>query len=186
MSQNVNSINKEIKISKNEESLSKNNKISNNNIYNNITYQNKSIKNKNNFFFNDNSSSNNSISLKEENILIKILEEKKNEDSFSQISKIFKQKDFNYSKIHDNVLYNTKENNFIYNIIIKNNSNRIKNISNKINSMKSPYEISTKDTNGSFLNNNNNKKEKNSRNDNKKEFDEVKFSCCCLNNKIKL
>ncbi len=183
MSQNVNSINKEIKISKNEESLSKKNKISNNNINNNIIYQNKSKKNKNNVFLNDTSSIKNSISLKEENILIKMLEEKNNENSFSQISKIFNQKDLNYSKIHDKILYNKNENNFIYNIIIKNNSNRIKNISNKINSMKNPYEISTKDTNCSVLYNNNKKNEKNN---NKKEFDDVKFSCCCFNNKIKL
>jgi hypothetical protein len=183
MSQNVNSINKEIKISKNEESLPKKNKISNNNINNNIIYQNKSKKNKNNVFLNDTSSIKNSISLKEENILIKMLEEKNNENSFSQISKIFNQKDLNYSKIHDKILYNKNENNFIYNIIIKNNSNRIKNISNKINSMKNPYEISTKDTNCSVLYNNNKKNEKNN---NKKEFDDVKFSCCCFNNKIKL
>ena len=183
MSQNVNSINREIKIPKCEESLPKKNKISNNNINNNITYQIKSKKNKSNFFLNDTSSIKNSTSLKEENILIKILEEKKSENSFSQISKIFNQNDLNYSKIHDKILYNKNENNFIYNITIKNNSNRIKNISNKINSMKSPYEISTKDTNGSVLYNNNNKNEKNN---NKKEFDEVKLSCCCFNNKIKL
>ena len=119
---------------------------------------------------------NNSLTVDEENVIIKIIENKQNNSSISKICEFFNQSNQNFSKIHNKKLYNEDEDNFIFNNIIKNNKMRINNISKKLNSMKNPDEISTKE---SFLSGYINNKNVKSRNIQKNNLnDEVKLSCC--------
>ena len=119
---------------------------------------------------------NNSLTVDEENVIIKIIENKQNNSSISKICEFFNQSNQNFSKIHNKKLYNEDEDNFIFNNIIKNNKMRINNISKKLNSMKNPDEISTKE---SFLSDYINNKNVKSRNIQKNNLnDEVKLSCC--------
>ena len=89
---------------------------------------------------------NNSMTADEENIIVKIIENNHNNSSLSKINDYFNQSNLNYSKIHHKKLYNDNKDNFIFNTIIMNNKTRINNISEKLNSMKNPNEISTKES----------------------------------------
>jgi len=118
---------------------------------------------------------NNSMTADEENIIVKIIENNHNNSSLSKINDYFNQSNLNYSKIHHKKLYNDNKDNFIFNTIIMNNKTRINNISEKLNSMKNPNEISTKESSLYGYINNKNIKSRNSKN----KFDEkVKLSCC--------
>ena len=118
---------------------------------------------------------NNSMTVDEENIIVKIIENNHNNSSLSKINDYFNQSNLNYSKIHHKKLYNDNKDNFIFNTIIMNNKTRINNISEKLNSMKNPNEISTKESSLYGYINNKNIKSRNSKN----KFDEkVKLSCC--------
>ena len=115
---------------------------------------------------------NNSMTADEENIIVKIIENNHNNSSLSKINDYFNQSNLNYSKIHHKKLYNDNKDNFIFNTI---NKTRINNISEKLNSMKNPNEISTKESSLYGYINNKNIKSRNSKN----KFDEkVKLSCC--------
>ena len=119
---------------------------------------------------------NNSLTVDEENVIIKIIENKQNNSSISKICEFFNQSNLSFSKIHNKILYNEDQDNFIFNNIIKNNKMRINNISKKLNSMKNPDDISTKE---SFLSGYINSKNNKSRNIQKNNLnDEVKLSCC--------
>jgi len=118
---------------------------------------------------------NNSMTADEENIIVKIIENNHNNSSLSKINDYFNQSNLNYSKIHHKKLYNDNKDNFIFNTIIMNNKTRINNISEKLNSMKNPNEISTKESSLYGYINNKNIKSRNTKN----KFDEkVKLSCC--------
>lgn len=118
---------------------------------------------------------NNSMTVDEENIIVKIIENNHNNSSLSKINDYFNQSNLNYSKIHHKKLYNDNKDNFIFNTIIMNNKTRINNISEKLNSMKNPNEISTKESSLYGYINNKNIKSRNTKN----KFDEkVKLSCC--------
>ena len=118
---------------------------------------------------------NNSMTVDEENIIVKIIENNHNNSSLSKINDYFNQSNLNYSKIHHKKLYDDNKDNFIFNTIIMNNKTRINNISEKLNSMKNPNEISTKESSLYGYINNKNIKSRNSKN----KFDEkVKLSCC--------
>ena len=117
----------------------------------------------------------NTMTADEENIIVKIIENNLNNSSLSKINDYFNQSNLNYSKIHHKKLYNDNKDNFIFNTIIMNNKTRINNISEKLNSMKNPNEISTKESSLYGYINNKNIKSRNSKN----KFDEkVKLSCC--------
>ena len=90
-------------------------------------------------------SRNNSLTLDEENIIVTIIKNKQNNSSFLKICEFFEQPNLNYSKIHDKRLWSSNEGNFIFKNIIE-NKNRINNISEKLNSMKNPNDISTKES----------------------------------------
>ena len=111
----------------------------------------------------------------EENIIVKIIENNLNNSSLSKINDYFNQSNLNYSKIHHKKLYNDNKDNFIFNTIIMNNKTRINNISEKLNSMKNPNEISTKESSLYGYINNKNFKSRNSKN---KLDEKVKLSCC--------
>ena len=118
---------------------------------------------------------NNSMTVDEENIIVKIIENNHNNSSLSKINDYFNQSNLNYSKIHHKKLYDDNKDNFIFNTIIMNNKTRINNISEKLNSMKNPNEISTKESSLYGYINNKNIKSRNTKN----KFDEkVKLSCC--------
>ena len=118
---------------------------------------------------------NNSMTADEENIIVKIIENNHNNSSLSKINDYFNQSNLNYSKIHHKKLYNDNKDNFIFNTIIMNNKTRINNISEKLNSMKNPNEISTKESSLYGYVNNKNFRSRNSKN---KIDEKVKLSCC--------
>ena len=118
---------------------------------------------------------NNSMTVDEENIIVKIIENNNNNSSISKINDYFNQSNLNFSKIHHKKLYNDNKDNFIFNTIIMNNKIRINNISEKLNSMKNPNEISTKESSLYGYINNKNFKSRNSKN---KLDEKVKLSCC--------
>ena len=181
MSQSRNSINKEIKFCNSQDlsNLKSNNRCLSRNINNNNLFQNKSKLNNSHFSTKETTPRKDSVNIDEENILIQIIENKKKEESLSEISKLFYQKDLNYYQIHDKILYNNNQNNFLYNTIIKNNSKRINEISNKLSSMKNPDDISTKETK-SIIFSNKKKYERKSRNNKNEDLEKV--SCCCFGN----
>ena len=118
---------------------------------------------------------NNSMTVDEENIIVKIIENNHNNSSLSKINDYFNQSNLNFSKIHHKKLYNDNKDNFIFNTIIMNNKIRINNISEKLSSMKNPNEISTKESSLYGYINNKNFKSRNSKN---KLDEKVKLSCC--------
>ena len=118
---------------------------------------------------------NSSMTVDEENIIVKIIENNNNNSSISKLNDYFNQSNLNYSKIHHKKLYNDNKDNFIFNTIIMNNKTRINNISEKLSSMKNPNEISTKESSLYGYVNNKNFRSRNSKN---KIDEKVKLSCC--------